>query len=121
MLADVAVGAGVLVGLALAGRVPTTAAVVLAVALGAAYVAFRNPFYGMALQAAAYGAFLWNLWTDRAPTRWLPVAVAGAIAVLDRRRLVRVVLPAFFGGVTSAARLRKHDSFRLPERPPPEP
>jgi phosphatidylglycerophosphate synthase len=113
--ADVAVGAGILAGLALAGTVPLPLALVILVGLGSAFLALRNPALGMALQASAYGVFLWRLWAERQAAGWIPVVVATGIGLLERRRFVRVVLPAFFRGVASALRLRRHETFRLPE------
>ncbi|HEV8572575.1 MAG TPA: CDP-alcohol phosphatidyltransferase family protein [Actinomycetota bacterium] len=113
--ADVVVGAGILAGLALAGAVPLPLAVLVLVGLGSAFLVLRNPALGMAVQAIGYGAFLWRLWVERVAAGWIPVAVAAGIGLLERRRFVRVVLPSFFRGVASALRLRRHDTFRLPE------
>lgn len=113
--ADVVVGAGILLGLALAGAVPLPIAVVILMGLGSAFLALRNPAVGMALQAIGYGAFLWRLWVERAAAGWIPVVVATGIGLLERRRFVRVVLPSFFRGVAAAVRLRRHDTFRLPQ------
>jgi phosphatidylglycerophosphate synthase len=113
--ADVVVGAGILFGLALTGAVPIPLALVILVGLGFAFVALRNPAVGMALQAIGYGAFLWRLWAERVAAGWIPVVVAAGIGLLERRRFVRVVLPSFFRGVAAAVRLRRDDTFRLPE------
>jgi phosphatidylglycerophosphate synthase len=113
--ADVIVGAGILLGLALADVVPLPLGLVILVGLGSAFLALRNPAVGMALQAIGYGAFLWRLWTERVPAGWIPILVATGIALLERRRFIRVVLPSFFRGVASAFRLRRHDTFRLPQ------
>jgi hypothetical protein len=115
MPADTAVGAGVLAGLAIHGWFPPILAVILLAVLGTAYLYFRNPAISQALQAVAWAALFWRLWTDRSPWGWVPVAVAAGIGVAEQRRFTRVILPAFFRGVVSAARFRRSSSFRLPE------
>jgi phosphatidylglycerophosphate synthase len=112
--ADTLVGAGVLAGLAPHGWLPAPLVVGAIVVLGAAYVLLRNPFPAMALQAFAWGAILWRFWTDRVAAGWVPVAVAGAIGIAERRRFVRVVLPAFFRGAAATARLRRGRDWRMP-------
>jgi hypothetical protein len=113
--ADVAVGGGILAGLALAGVVPMPLALLILVGLGSGFLALRNPALGMVVQAFGYGAFLWRLWVEREPAGWVPVLVAAGIGILERRRFIHVVLPSFFRGVASALRLRRHDTFRFPE------
>ena len=112
--ADVLVGAGVLTGLGLAGDVPAPVALAVTPALLIAFVVIRNPFPGMVLQAIAYGGILWRLWAEGAATRWVPVAVAGVIGIAERRRFVRVMLPTFFRGAASTARLRRGHDYRVP-------
>jgi phosphatidylglycerophosphate synthase len=114
MPADTAVGAGVLAGLAIHGWFPPILAVILLAVLGTAYLYFRNPAISQALQAVAWAALFWRLWIARSPWGWVPVAVAAGIGVAERRRFTRVILPAFFRGVASAARFRRSSSFRLP-------
>jgi phosphatidylglycerophosphate synthase len=114
MPVDTAVGAGVLAGLALHGWFPPVLAVILLTVLGIAYLYFRNPAIAQALQAVAWAALFWRLWTERSPWGWVPVAVAAGIGVAERRRFTGVVLPAFFRGVASAVRFRRSPTFRLP-------
>jgi hypothetical protein len=113
MPVDVLVGAGTLAGLSLHRWFPPVAGVVLLAVLGSAYLFFRNPAIGQALQAVAWAAMFWRLWSERDPWGWVPVAVAAGIGVAERRRFTRVVLPAFFHGVAAAVRFRRAPSFRL--------
>jgi phosphatidylglycerophosphate synthase len=119
MPVDTAVGAGVLAGLALHGWFPLLPAVVLVVVLGTGYLYLRNPAIGQALQAVAWAAMLWRLWSERSPWGWVPVAVAAGIGVAERRRFANEVLPAFFRGAAAIPRLRRGSSFRLTDGPQP--
>lgn len=116
MPADVSVGAGMLVGLGFAGTMPLWLVITLLIGAGGGFIFLRSPALGMILQAVAYGVFLWRLWSEGAPTRWVPVAVAGTIGVLDFRRLTRIVLPEFFRGVSQAVRLHRGSGLGLPDR-----
>lgn len=110
MRADVAVGIGVLLGLVAGGYLPALVAATALLGLGGGYVLLRNEALGMALQAVGYGALLWRLWADGVPARWVPVATALAIGLVDRERFTRIVLPEFFRGMGAAARLRRDAS-----------
>jgi phosphatidylglycerophosphate synthase len=113
--ADTLVGVGVLVGLAIGGYLPIALVLAAVVVLGGAFALLRNPFPAMALQALAWGAILWRFWADRVVAGWVPVAVAGVIGLAERDRFLRVVLPAFFRGAASTARLRRGRSYRMPD------
>lgn len=115
MAVDVLVGASVLAGLGLAGLVPRWLAAAVLVVVGGLYLALRQPALGMVLQAAGYGAFLWRAFQDRVGTLWVPLATIVLIAILDGRKLVRVVLPEFFRGVAGTLRLRRGSGLGLPE------
>jgi phosphatidylglycerophosphate synthase len=115
MPADTAVGAGLLLGMALGGLFPLGLAVALILILGLAYVLLKNPAFGMVLQAVGYATLLWRLWVVASPWRWLPVAVAGGIGIAERRRFTSVILPTFFRGVARALTLRRYPSYRLPQ------
>ena len=116
--ADTLVGAGVLVGLAADGYIPGPVAAAVLLVLGGGFLVLRNEALSMALQAVGYGGFLWRLWTARSAFLWAPVIIIAAIAVLDRRRFTRIVLPMFFGGMRSALALRRGSGFRLPSDEP---
>ena len=116
--ADTLVGAGVLVGLAADGYIPAPVAAAVLIVLGGGFLVLRNEALSMALQAVGYGGFLWRLWTQRSAFLWSPVLTIAAIAVLDRRRFTRIVLPGFLDGVRSALALRRGSGFRLPSDEP---
>lgn len=116
--ADTLVGVGVLVGMAGSGAVPWPVAAIALPVLGGGYVLLRNEALAMSLQAIAYGAFLWRLWTEGSAWVWVPVLTVAVIAILDRRRFTGIVLPRFFGGVRSALALRRGSGFRLPSDRP---
>ena len=113
--ADVLVGAGVLAGLGLAGYLAGALVVGVLVVFGTAFVVLRNPFPGMVLQAVAWGGILWRFWADRVAAGWVPIAVAGLIGIAERRRLFQVVLPTFFRGAASTARLRRGRDYGMPD------
>lgn len=114
MAVDVLVGAALLTGLGLSRTVSPWLAAGVVVGLGVGYVVLREAAIGMVLQAVAYGAFLWNLWREGGTIRWVPIAVALAIGVVEARRLVRVVIPEFLRGIGRAVRMRRGASFGLP-------
>ncbi|HKZ75617.1 MAG TPA: CDP-alcohol phosphatidyltransferase family protein [Actinomycetota bacterium] len=116
--ADTLVGAGVLVGLAADGYIPAPVAAAVLLVLGGGFLVLRNEALSMALQAVGYGGFLWRLWIQRSAFMWFPVLTIAAIAVLDRRRFTRIVLPGFLDGVRSALALRRGSGFRLPSDEP---
>ncbi|MGH2530160.1 MAG: CDP-alcohol phosphatidyltransferase family protein [Actinomycetota bacterium] len=116
--ADTLVGAGVLVGLAADGYIPAPVVAAVLVVLGGGFLVLRNEALSMALQAVGYGGFLWRLWTGRNAFLWAPVLTIAAIAVLDRRRFTRIVLPRFFGGMRTALAFRRGSGFRLPNDEP---
>lgn len=113
--ADVLVGAGVLTGLGLGGYHAGALVVGVLVVFGTAFVVLRNPFPGMVLQAVAWGGIVWRFWADRVAAGWVPIAVAGLIGIAERRRLFQVVLPTFFRGAASTARLRRGHDYRMPD------
>jgi hypothetical protein len=112
--ADTLVGVGVLAGLAIDTYLPALLVLAAVVVLGGAFALLRNPFPAMVLQAFAWGTILWRFWADRVAAGWVPVAVAGVIGIAERDRFLRVVLPAFFRGAASTARLRRGRDYRMP-------
>ena len=114
--ADVAVGAGVMAGLIIHGYLPRPLATGLLALLVGGFLVLRNPALGMSLQAIAYAAFGWRLWTDSVDTRWIPFVVAATIGVLEWRRLFGEQIPAFFNGWGRAVQLRRGTDYRFPRR-----
>jgi phosphatidylglycerophosphate synthase len=114
LVADTAVGAGALVGLAVAGHLPAAVAAALLVVLGTGFLLLRNPALSMGLQATGYAWSLWIFWRDGAAV-WLPLAIAAALGFVHHRRLFGVVIPAFLRGVASLPKLRKRSGFDLEE------
>ena len=104
---DTAVGAGALVGLALAGEVPAAPAATLLAVLGTGFLVFRNPALSMALQAVGYASLLWTLWDQSEPAVWLPLGTAFGLLLVLHRRLFGAVIPGFLGGVAMLPRRRK--------------
>ncbi|NNK92457.1 MAG: CDP-alcohol phosphatidyltransferase family protein [Acidimicrobiia bacterium] len=98
-LADAAIGAGLLAGLSASGRVTPVFAGIFIVVLGGGLVVLRNLALGMLLQAVAYAFLFGALWNDAREWFWALVIAVVPIAVIDGARLVRVILPDFFGGV----------------------
>lgn len=98
-LADAAIAAGLLAGLADQGTITVPFAVILIVVLGGGLVLLRNLALGMLLQAAAYGFFFAALWTDARPWFWVLALAVVPIAAIDGSRFVRVILPDFFGSL----------------------
>jgi hypothetical protein len=113
---DTLVGVGALIGLALGGSLPVVPVAVVVVVLGSAFLALRNPFPAMVLQALAWAGILWRFWADRVAAGWVPVAVAGLIGIAERERFLRVVLPVFFRGAAATVRLRRGRDYRMPDR-----
>jgi phosphatidylglycerophosphate synthase len=111
---DVALGAGVLAGMIIHGSVPRPLAAALLVLLVGGFVLLRNAALGMSLQAIAYAAFGWRLWVDSVGTRWVPLLVAGAIGVIEWRRLFGEQIPAFLHGWEKALQLRRGTDYRFP-------
>lgn len=113
---DVAVGAGVLVGLIIHGDVPRTVAAGLLVLLAGGFIVLRNAALGMSLQALAYAAFGWRLWVDSVGTRWIPLLIAGTIGIIEWRRLLGEQIPVFLRGWGTAVLLRRGVDHRFPRR-----
>jgi hypothetical protein len=107
LVVDTAVGAGALVGLTIAGEIHVLLTGALMVVLGSGFLLLRNPALSMALQAVGYAWLLWTLWDEREPAILLPVGAAAGLLLVLHRRLLRVVIPAFLGGVASLSRRRE--------------
>lgn len=100
LTADTAVGAGVVIGLAGVGAVPTWYAVSALLLLGAWFVRTRNLASSMMLQLSGYVPLLWILWRERVDWWWLPFFAALLIGLVDWRRLIAVNVPGFLRTVT---------------------
>lgn len=100
LIADTAVGAGVVVGLAGAGKLPSWYAVGSLLLLGAWFIRTANIASSMLLQLAGYVPLLLVLWSEQADWRWLPLATALWIGIVDWRRLIAVNIPGFLRGVS---------------------
>jgi hypothetical protein len=107
-IADATVGLGLIVGLAIDGRIGALPWLVVAAVLMAAFLVTRNLSIGMVLQAVAYGLLIVELALDAPGALWVLGATAAVIGIADGRRFTDVVLPTFFGGLGLSRR-----------RPPP--
>jgi phosphatidylglycerophosphate synthase len=106
---DTAVGAGLLVGMALSGHVPVLVAAGLIIVLGGGFLALGNAALSMALQAVAYASFLVALWSAAPVARWVPLSVIAVLFVVELRRLLTVVIPAFLTDLAALARPRRRE------------
>ena len=101
---DVSLGVAILVGLAVADRVPVWL-VVASVGLLAGWTWITgNPAPAMLMMAVAYGIFLPILLIDKPDFWWLPFGVIPLLLALDWRRFFTVILPAFFKGMARIGR-----------------
>ncbi|MGH2724513.1 MAG: CDP-alcohol phosphatidyltransferase family protein [Actinomycetota bacterium] len=117
MPADTLVGAALLAGLWAEGTVPPWLAGGILLIFGGGYVLLRQAALGMVVQAVGYGAFLGHLWSTGQGILWVPVVAALLIGALDRRKLFRVLIPAFLGGLGDALRLRRGSRLGPPADP----
>lgn len=96
---DVSLGIAILVGLAVADRIPVWL-VVAAIALLAGWTWITgNPAPAMLMMALAYGWFLPVLIVEKPNFWWMPFGVIPVLLLLDWRRFFTVILPAFFKGM----------------------
>lgn len=100
LTADTAVGAGVLVGLTVAGELPVWYAVAALLVLGAWFLRTENFAGSMLLQLAGYVPLLWILWSEQTDWWWLPFVTAFLIGIVDWRRLIEVNIRGFLSSVT---------------------
>lgn len=100
LTADTAVGAGVVVGLASAGRLPVWYAVSVLLVLGVWFLHTGNFASSLLLQLAGYVPLLSVLWSERADLWWLPLVTAFSIGMVDWRHLIEVNIPGFLRGLT---------------------
>lgn len=96
---DVTIGIAILAGLVSAGEMPLGLAIAVVVA-GAGWTQYTgNPAPAMLLMAFAYAWLLAILLRQRPDLWWLPFAAIGVLLVLQWRRFIETILPAFFKGV----------------------
>ncbi len=98
-IADATVGLGLIIGLAIAGRLGTFPWLPLAAVLMAAFLVTRNLSLGRVLQAVAYGLLIVELVLDAPGALWMLGTTAAVIGIADGRRFAEVVLPTFFSGL----------------------
>lgn len=99
MTVDTGLGAGLLIGMTGAGVVPVWVALAALVVFGGLYFA-GNLAASMLLQLSGYLALVNELWSQRLPLWWLPMATAVAIGTMDWRRLLTFNIPNFVRGVS---------------------
>jgi len=107
LVVDTFVGAGLMVGLALGGYVSWGIGLLIIAVLGGGWIVLKNNSLSSALQATAYGWFMWLVYSRAVAGWWLPPAVIVIIATLNWQRFVHDSVPGFFSGVAdlfSAAR-----------------
>lgn len=97
---DTAVGAGVVVGLFGAGKLPVWYAVSCLLLFGVWFVRTGNFASSMLLQLAGYVPLLLVLWSEQVDWWWLPIVTAFLIGIVDWHRLIEVNIPGFIRGVT---------------------
>jgi phosphatidylglycerophosphate synthase len=99
LIADTAVGAGLLLGLVGHGTIQPWAGLGALVVFGALFWA-GNLAAAMLLQLTGYVPFLYVLGRETPTGWWLPFASAVVIGGIDWRRLVLISIPAFLRGMT---------------------
>ncbi len=104
---DTLVGAGLMIGLSLGGYVNWGIGLLIVVLLGGGWIALKNTSLSSALQAIAYGWFMWLTYSRAVDGWWLPPAIIAIIATLNWHRFIHDSIPGFFAGIAdlfSAAR-----------------
>jgi phosphatidylglycerophosphate synthase len=95
---DTTVGVGALVGLLIAGAIPSWLAWGALLLLGVPFVILRHPTLSMILQAIAYAGVLALLWSEAGGIRWVPPVTIVTILVVGFNRFRTTTLPTFFSG-----------------------
>lgn len=106
---DVSLGVAILVGLMLSGLASAWLVLVVIATLTGLTLVTGNPAPSMLLLAFAYTWFLWLLLDLRPPLWWLPFASIVLLLVVEWRRFLAVILPAFFRGVATLGRSERPD------------
>jgi len=93
---DLLLGIALLIGLAAAHRIPLwSAALVIFGGAGGVWM-LGNPAPGMLLMTVSYLLFFGVLVSDQPPWWWLILVAIPAMVLIERRRTVTIILPAFF-------------------------
>jgi hypothetical protein len=98
---DVGLGIAILVGLMVSGVASSWLVIAAIATLAGLTIMTGNPAPSMLLLAFAYGWFLWILFDQRPSLWWLPFASIGFLLLVDWKRFFRVLLPAFFRGLST--------------------
>jgi phosphatidylglycerophosphate synthase len=109
MLIDTWVGACVLAGFGLSDRAPLWLIITGIVVLGAVYLWTMNPAVSQVLQAIAYGAALWLIFTSEDATVAIPLGTLAVLMLLEYKKFYRKVLPMFFGGVAAFVKGERYE------------
>lgn len=104
--ADTLVGVGILLGLAFGGYWPSGLVLLLVIGMGGGWLVLHNNALSSAVQAIAYGAFMWLLFSQRVDSWWLPPVTVLTIMTLNWHRFVHGSIPDFFEGIGDLARPR---------------
>jgi hypothetical protein len=113
---DVSLGAAILIGLMFSGLASAWLVVVPIAVLAGLTLLTGNPAPLMLLLAFAYAWFLWLLLDLRPRLWWLPFASIVLLLVVDWRRFIGVILPAFFRGVATLGRADSPDGGPVLDR-----
>ena len=113
---DVSLGAAILIGLTFNGMASAWLVVVAIAVLAGLTVLTGNPAPAMLFLAFAYAWFLWLLLDLRPFLWWLPFAAIVVLLIVDWRRFFRVILPAFFRGLSTLGRSEGPDAGPVLDR-----
>ena len=113
---DVGLGVAILVGLMLDGVASSWLVIAVIAVLAGLTIMTGNPAPSMLLLAFAYGWFLWILLDRRPSLWWLPFASIGVLLMIDWKRFFRVILPAFFRGLSTVSRSESPDPAPVLDR-----
>ena len=105
-----------LVGLMLDGVASSWLVIAVIAVLAGLTIMTGNPAPSMLLLAFAYGWFLWILLDRRPSLWWLPFASIGVLLMIDWKRFFRVILPAFFRGLSTVSRSDSPDPAPVLDR-----
>ncbi len=119
LMVDTWVGACVIVGLALSGRVSPWLAYSGIVALGLAYLWTKNPAVSQVLQGIAYGASLWLIYRSPDTTLAIPLGTLAVLMALEYEKFFNKVLPMFFRGIAAIVKRERYEGpkdLKTPKR-----
>lgn len=113
---DVTLGVAILIGLTLSGLSSAWLVLVTIAVLAGLTLITGNPAPSMLLLGFAYAWYLWLLLDLRPPLWWLPFASIVLLLVVDWRRFLAVILPAFFRGVAALGRSERPETAPVLDR-----